>query len=229
MKKNANKIYGCEVTHIKFPLSTQLWLQKYGFTKPIQVPVRRKCMTGSGIAQQCHSNVLQLVEIYGGYRLGGYIVDIDEDEDGNEFTFFVSHSVWVTPEGKAVDVTAHNFTEEDVVFFIPKYKESSYKNALLDFVLPKHFIKDGVLINVADEKNDEIAAENGLDVIQLEENLTFVRLPSSKFNYKLIHQSIDQKSNFDWKSDLPDGGFTQNSKWSKKSWDEIKAKNLQTV
>ena len=228
MKKNTNKFYGCEVARIKFQLSTQLWLQKHGFTTPIQVPVRRNCMTGSGIAQMCHSNVLQLVEIYGGYRLGGYLLDMKQDDCGNEFIFFVSHSILVTPEGNAVDVTAHNFTEDDIVLFIPKYKESGYQNALLDFALPKHIVKNGVLVNLYDEKNDEVAAELGLDFIQFNKNWSFVRLPSSKFNYKLIHESTDQ-TNFDWKTHLPKGGFTQNSKWSKKSWDEIKAKNLQTA
>jgi len=229
MKKNTNKVYGCEVASIKFPLSTQLWLQKHGFTRPIQVPVRRNCMTGSGIAQQCHSNVLQLVEIYGGYRLGGYLLDTEYDANGNEYLVFVSHSVWVTPEGNAVDVTAHNFSQNDFELFIPKYKESGYQNALLDFALPKHIVKNGVLVNFNDEKNAEKAAEHGLDFIQVNKNWSFVRLPSSKFHYKLVHYIKNQKSNFNWKTELPKGGFTQNSKWSKKSWDEIKAKNLQTA
>ena len=226
MKKNANKIYGCETALIKFPLSTQMWLNKQGFSTPIHVPVRRNCMTGSGIAQQCHSNVLQLVEIYGGHRLGGYVVNIDHDEDGKEFTIFISHSVWVTPEGKAVDVTAHNFTDEKTVLFIPKYKETGFENVLLDFVLPKHFVKDGVLVNIGDENNFQLAVENGLEFVQFEENMSFVRLPSSRFTYKAIHQIFAKKDGFSWKDAAPDGGFTQDSRWSKKSWKEIKAEYL---
>ena len=226
MKKNTNKMYGCEIAQIDLPFTTKNLLLKYGFTAPIKVPVRRNCMTGSGIAQQCHANVMSLVAIYGGYRLGGYVVDCVVDDNGNEMTLFISHSVWVTPEGKAVDVTAHNFTDEDYVLFIPKYRESRHQHLLLDFAVPKHFVKDGILVNVDDEINVKIALEHNFELVQFNEEFTFFKIPSSRFSYSVIYQNCKNETEDDWKKGMSQGGFTRDSKWSKKSWDEIKSKNL---
>ena len=40
----------------------------------LNVPVRYKGLTSSGIQLMCHWNVINLVYHYGGYRLGGYCV-----------------------------------------------------------------------------------------------------------------------------------------------------------
>jgi len=226
MKKNTNMIYGCEIAHGEFSLSTELWLRKSGFNSPILVPVRRNCMTGSGFANQCHSNVLNLVTIYGGHRLGGYLVTNAVDELGNNITIFFSHSVWVTPEGKAVDVTAHNFTDDRSVVFIPKFKETKNSNILADFVLPKSINKDGVWVNFDEEFNAIFSQNENLELIRFGDSLSFVRFPSSKFSHKLLHVKVVNKTAEDWALDLLDGGFTQDSRWSKRSWKEIKTSNL---
>jgi len=68
--------------------------------KPILVETRQKGMTSTGISNQCHGNVRQLVDRYGGQQILGFDISIDHGE-----VILMQHSVWKTPEGTFVDVT----------------------------------------------------------------------------------------------------------------------------
>tara|TARA_B100000795_G_C22597135_1_gene359734 strand:- start:3 stop:719 length:717 start_codon:yes stop_codon:yes gene_type:complete len=71
--------------------------------RPVIVPVRTKGKTGMGILGQCHSNVTELVERIGGKAIRGYWL---QRKKNGTMTAFIWHSIWETPEGKWVDVTA---------------------------------------------------------------------------------------------------------------------------
>jgi hypothetical protein len=88
-----------------------------GITNVIEVPIRKKGMTGSGMPEKCHSNVNLLVRNYGGSSVLGYAVTIRR----NGVIKFYHHSVWETPEGKIVDCT-YNDVEFETFLFLPLVK-----------------------------------------------------------------------------------------------------------
>jgi hypothetical protein len=89
-------------------------IQNLGLNKLVWVEHRSPdLLTGSGINHDCHWNVIKLVKRYGGKRVTGFLVQ--EDLGG---VIFNSHSVWLTPENKLVDVTNHGCSFGKVPFSI---------------------------------------------------------------------------------------------------------------
>ena len=78
---NGVKYRGCDFADDLLKPNIRNWLNKNNFKNTLNVPIRRKGMTGSGYKYQCHQNVFNLVNAYGGKRLGGYAVCIDDDAD----------------------------------------------------------------------------------------------------------------------------------------------------
>ena len=68
--------------------------------KPIVVTPRQTGMTSTGQTGDCHANVRELVQKYGGKQITGY--ELWKYGDSVELNW---HSVWQTPENKVVDVT----------------------------------------------------------------------------------------------------------------------------
>jgi hypothetical protein len=95
------------------------WLRKTFCSEIVKVGVRHEGMTGSGLQSRCHDNVDALVNIYGGSRVGGFLIDDDNEIRSERLLRLVYHSVWLTPENRLVDVTANNFTDESHVIFLP--------------------------------------------------------------------------------------------------------------
>jgi hypothetical protein len=115
-KFDATDTYNCEVVK-NLNLTVKNKLNRSGIGSfVIKVPVRKNGMTGSGFKKECHANSELLVKKYGGKVLRGYLLLLLKD---NIFSL-VFHSIWITPEGFAVDVTANNFADTpDFVYFIP--------------------------------------------------------------------------------------------------------------
>jgi len=93
--------------------------KRFKLKKPVIVPIRTKGKTGMGIMGQCHSNVTELVEKIGGNAVRGYW--LNRKKNGT-MTAFIWHSVWETPEGNLVDVTASStkhLNKEKEIQFIP--------------------------------------------------------------------------------------------------------------
>lgn len=139
--ENENEVtsnYGCEVAKLSVPKQVSRFLRKHGLKNTISVPVRKSGLTGSGKANQCHSNVYKLVKVYGGKQLLGFGVNTARSlyldgtdklpthlqwQDTPDTLRLYWHSVWITPEGKAVDVTSDDSraisSTEDAITFIP--------------------------------------------------------------------------------------------------------------
>jgi hypothetical protein len=101
-----------------------------GITQVIDVPIRKRGMTGSGLSGQCHSNVRLLTKTYGGRKVLGFAVIKDASNMPvpkripfcDESIFFLHHSVWETPEGEMVDVTYNCVPSKSIVFLpLKKY------------------------------------------------------------------------------------------------------------
>ena len=124
--------YGCDVVKKEeLPSVVNRLVSTMGLNKVIKVPQRKNGMTSSGKVNCCHPNVQLLVDTYGGERLVGYMVDSTPFPHIGLLTELLFHSVWITPEGKLVDVTKKKTkptelrvieVEEDVQYFIPVAK-----------------------------------------------------------------------------------------------------------
>jgi hypothetical protein len=208
-KKTSFAQYDCQSALNVLPTFLCRWIAKHNFPIPLRVPVRRNCMTGSGTPNMCHFNVDSLAQTYGGYRLTGYLIT-NVGADPSKFAF-IEHSVWITPEGKAVDVTAHNFETSTHVVFIPLTRNLIRAKKYINFLIKKDFLQSGVSIVHRDPQLN---------------NSQILIIPSSKFNRKLLTlESIEQNAETvsEWKKKtFENGGFSQPSTCTGKYWNEIK-------
>jgi len=103
----------------------------------VNVPVRLNGKTGQGISKQCHSNVAELVDKIGGKAVRGYW--LHRMKNGS-MTAFIWHSIWETPEGKWVDVTASatkDYSNIDHIQFVPVVTMNPFED---DYYFIKDFI-----------------------------------------------------------------------------------------
>jgi hypothetical protein len=222
-----NKIYGCDSIDCVLPTNIKFWLQKYKFSNLIAVPIRQNGLTGSGYAQQCHSNVMNLVAIYGGMRLGGFGIDEIIDSEGESYLQFFAHSVWLTPEGNAVDVTARNYSNKEFQMFIPMKTEKLWTQHLVNFCLPRNILKNGIYLNFHSNKETiNTANELNMSYKELSDGTIYLRMPASKFNKLFLFTEYVYINKDDIKSDFKNGGFYNQSSCTNKSWDAIKAEKF---
>ena len=114
--------------------------------KPLEVIPRTTGYTSRGTPQQCHSNVHHLVKRYGGEHIKG----LEISDSGIKGVFLNPHSVWKTPEGKFVDVTPIEISDdgeyiprEHPSLFIPFVRVS--ENCWINFPDPndmKFYVRD---------------------------------------------------------------------------------------
>ena len=102
------KMFGCDIEK-SIPQFVRRFVDKIGLGEMIRVPIRTKGLTGSGEKLKCHHNVIGLVKRFGGKRLQGFALI----KQKNNTVFLQNHSVWITPEGKCVDVTNNYDNRED--------------------------------------------------------------------------------------------------------------------
>lgn len=118
--------YGCESANIDLPKKVVRFLRTQKLTNPIVVPCRQNGLTSSGTRNECHQNVTRLVVAFGGKALRGYAISVRKDRQpfglklkGQPYLDIIFHSVWITPEGKAVDVTTYGSGKKESIIFIP--------------------------------------------------------------------------------------------------------------
>ena len=85
--------------------------------EPIKVSVRKTGKLSNGIIGKCHNNVCEVVKHLGGKQVTGYYV---QRRDDIESTGLLHHSVWLSPEGKYVDVTYGKIENRDEIYFYPQ-------------------------------------------------------------------------------------------------------------
>lgn len=204
-------LFYCESAINELPTYMKQWIKKTIKKLPINVPIRRNCMTGSGVNRECHFNSRALKRIYGGGVLTGFL--IQQTFDGYALT---SHSVWVTPEGKAVDVTAHNYSKLNThVIFIPLYSCDDLKR-INTIIIPMKYKKYGIIVDCHDERaNSMIAKDSNLELLQG----GGIKVPSSRFDSYLLelpvqHEVTDSKL-------ANRAHFSIKSKYSNKHFEEI--------
>ena len=177
----------------KMHKSYRKFFRQMGIRNIYEVPIRKSGMTGSGEANECHSNVGKLQRTYGGKVVLGFII---RQRQNNGLSLH-HHSVWSTPEGNWVDVTL-NWFDDDVVMFAP-VKEYDANNTVwktCNFIVDKNYKKKGLVR----KEGSQIEHTRFSPVISM----------SNMFK-KCPPEDRDSKG----------GGFTRPSSATGKSWDEI--------
>ena len=221
--------FGCADARADLPAYVHQFLANTALLQNvIGVPIRRNCFSASGQKLECHSNVLNLVHVYGGSRIGGFAVVVN-DEDNS--TYFQSHSVWCTPEGKAVCVTAANYPMGLThVPFIPLVNEERWVTAHDNFFVQENKpgrieIHGSTLYGTTIKATRNSACETLIRVakaeqVPFEHDAVYLKKPYFIPNLLVRRRSVDDAQH---KEDLCDGGFNLPSKWNCKTWSEIRA------
>jgi hypothetical protein len=146
--------HNCKESSYKVDKKFHKMLKQLRIENIFDVPIRRNCMTGSGQKNQCHKNVGLLNEKYGGKTALGFALFYDSQNYNHiskiDYPYFdiVSHSCWITPEGKLVDVTlGHN--DDDYVLFAPIKifdGKKEHWSCYLNFRLKRNYMKKGFQI-----------------------------------------------------------------------------------
>ena len=214
-----NETYICKSAINDLPMFAKDWIQKHLKKIPIKVPVRRNCMTGSGENGACHWNVSELVKKYGGSKLQGFAVNIFDLLDFR-YLEITNHSVWITPECKTVDVTAHNYSSNnEYQFFIPIVNGGNHR-VLSTIIVAENYKKTGLLVDMRDDGINKGIADGCKYQLSRHEYGTFVRIPASKFVGHLLY-SYDTDVSIDNFHEYAKGNFSLPSTSTGKYWHEI--------
>ena len=208
--------YGCKDITITIPKVFDSFVEVMGLTKCLLVPHRRNGMTSSGIGGNCHYNTRKLVRVYGGMEMYGYVFYRIPNE--NLYWVF-SHSCWITPEGKMVDITENDgvdisFYPYQLHYGSPPPKYGIYDIRTCSFLLTEDYKSSGVSVLDIDEGFiDEKKRQN---------------IP---FSSNLIKHAVDtglayQRAEFDFHIDKYNdfcigSGFSKPSTATGKNFDEI--------
>ena len=237
-------MYGCDIEKSVLPY-VHRFVDRIGLGEMIRVPIRTKGLTGSGKKNECHQNVLGLVKRYGGQQLRGYLVNMFE----NHLISLVSHTVWITPERKSVDVTSNSYeninplftlknSSNQIVGTIKKSEDTVIRKGDKEYVL---FIPIGLGfieemgVRVYDVQISRFWETKGF-IVKLQEekmrgnertnlNIPINRLDKFQKKFGCIDTHYEKKNTSTKKmKELVDhGGFSQKSLVSGKSWDELKS------
>lgn len=167
--------FGCEVVSDYIPQSQLRVFTRLGLgTRVLKVKKRKNGLTSSGAPNLCHDNCALLKKTFGGRHIKGYWVNHGEvckhaiTGKPRVATVLVWHSVWITPEGVAIDPTMHiNELEgkesRDYSMFIP-VAEVSDKLFVdgRDMILPMNPKEDGVVLTEGyDETHERVVVTIG--------------------------------------------------------------------
>jgi len=152
-----NGTFGCEVVNELLSTNQKKIIEKMGLDKVDILSVKRryKGLTSSGISGECHSNVIKLVELFGGKQIVGYGVQTNtgyKDKKGfvsGNCVLFYCHSVWKTPDGEVIDPTESvNHHKYETTNFIPifVYQEDGVWSIQMDLMFPDNFEDIGYIL-----------------------------------------------------------------------------------
>jgi len=214
--------YGCEVaTNFKGINTVKRYISLFNSTDVIRVPRRQNGMTSSGEFNECHDNVKLLVELYGGTRVTGYLIDTLPKIP--RYISFLCHSVWKTPEGKLVDVTKFKNENPSHNLFIPirEVKDKSECIEYRSFVTNPDNPLDISMMDIEDGDHiikKLIPLKFQIFKVLLRKGLIFERQIGEEYTF--IKCPITGEIKFQNSYSINQGGFTKPSLFSKKTYYE---------
>jgi hypothetical protein len=257
--------YGCKRATKRIHKKFLPFMKKLGIRDVYEVPIRKNGMTSSGHMNRCHTNVCKLQVTYGGKVASGFLLHKEKvvqltpaqhEHYSQEQKSFASvewicipHSVWMTPEGKLVNVTQDRpeLGDRTSVLFAPLHftdARKEYWQLLAEYYIPKNYRKNGVWVvtsSFSKEKAEEIANKYPAGRVVISQSAVLPDTTRTKFLADpdtLIEEinsfivSSDQGRFLDADDfDLDNliGGFTEPSTATGKSWDEIWRRTCETL
>ena len=241
------EMFGCEIVK-DVPEYVRSFSDKMGLGENyLRVPIRKnKGLTGSGKSFQCHYNSMLLAMRFGGERLSGYFVHTAFSKEKNKYaTKFILHSVWVNSKGNSSCVSNNyekhgtGWKDSDHILFIPVYL-----NEMED---AEYVFHDGIIMEDWEEKDafwikpfsDSKEVRYIVDIdrhlswgFQFLPNLTIRGMVHKTNLHRVMSKTgrtMDMMHKEHIKVVMDEGGFTQNSLATGKSWSEFKSELLATV
>jgi len=220
------EMFGCEIVK-DLPNSLRDYLKLVDLDVVIKVPItNHEVLTGSGEKGDCHTNSSVLSLSVGGHRLYGFSLfqwGKSLSDDFKENITLVSHSVWITPEGKTRCVTDYELDyEKTEILFIPiglNDFEPSFKvkNRSVDLCSSSKYIE---FMDV--DRNLE-------ERVKIKDVLKYKKLKGShNILFKdLVRTSTEPRLTL-WKEDIENSYFSKVSSTTGRSWDYFKNKILNT-
>ena len=253
--------YGCKRANNRIHKKFLPFMKKLGIRDVYEVPSRKKGMTSSGQMNQCHSNAAKLQITYGGKVASGFLLHREKvvqltpaqreyySEEQKSFALVewscIPHSVWMTPEGKLVNVTQDRpvLGDRSSALFAPLHfvdARKEYWYFLADYDLPKNYLKKGVWVTTnyfSKEHAEEIANQYPAGrvfvapspVLRDQTDMRFLADPSAIKVSSLIRKKDQGRFADDLDLDNRRGGFTEPSTATGKSWDEIWRRTCETL
>jgi len=114
MKPVINQKFLCDTSK---SATLKSFAKHHKLPRPISVPVRTSGLSSKGTTSMCHSNAFRMAYRYGGSVLSGLYVMAAHTRN---VKILDHHSVWITPERKAVCITLSGFYEN--IDFIPLWE-----------------------------------------------------------------------------------------------------------
>ena len=204
------------------PTFAKRFLQKQKLPIPYLRPVRRNCLSGSGKEQECHANCYALSKQFGGEPVNGISISLFMEDEKPKNIYLTDHTVWKTPENKLVDVTAHNFSDKNLVIFAPISSLFDKKFAFPSVEVRSDYLKRGVLMDFRSLKANAIIASmmKVEEIFESPEKSALV-IPSSRMEsglFRLIENVCDD----DYFAELEmSADFSLPSTATGKYWNEI--------
>ncbi|MDB2390800.1 hypothetical protein N9X12_06240 [Alphaproteobacteria bacterium] len=183
MKKlgHIKETFGCEQITDYIPASQMRVFIRLGLgTRVLKVTKRKSGLTSSGLPNKCHDNVALLVKTYGGKWVKGYWVAKDNTDHVTELVW---HSVWITPEGVAIDPTMCRYEmmgikpSRDFTMFIP-----------VQTVTEKLAVSGRDMKLTENPKEDGVKLLRGFDNYHMEEWVTIAQL-----SHRKVYDAEDNK------------------------------------
>jgi len=220
------EMFGCEIVR-DIPNFLRDYLKLVDLDVVIKVPVsNHDHLTGSGEKGDCHTNSSCLSLSVGGNRLYGFTLfqwGKSLSDDFKENITLMSHSVWITPEGKTRCVTDYDLDyEKTKILFIPlglnDFEDSfKVKNRSVDLFSSSKYIEFRDIDRNLEER------------VKIKDVLKYKKLKGSHnllFN-DLVRTSTEPRLTL-WKEDIENSHFSKVSSTTGRSWDYFKNKILNT-
>lgn len=236
--------HGCVVIHDTPSLHQfRPLLRLLGTGKLYDVRSRKRGITSSGKPNRCHANVVLAVKAFGGKRIWGWSICCDLSADApNEYLMLFSHSIWETPEGEWVDLTKSSDIEGVDVMFMPISSEHSETFHNTRLVIPRKWRKEGLVACLGEDTADDLKMAKSIprmvgSVVQVPVMNAYGIFVKPKVLKSIVKgttlgrkilKCLTPPAIVDWDSPemIQQGGFTEPSAFTGKTFDEIYAERV---
>jgi hypothetical protein len=151
---------------------------------------RRKGKTGSGELLNCHDNVKNWVDRFGGEQVYGWVLHRNKKLIGLGAYIWNFHSIWKTPEGKYADVTMNpTYDDSDYITFWPDASRKFDWENMISFNMLEVYENASIAANVSRNTKNDI--KHG--IIYWANNGYYIALSDDDGTYKMLNEERENE------------------------------------